>query len=77
MDNLYHFKVMTLRVHQDTERKGGLGGAECKLYYHFFHKLLAPYEDKDDCDAYDWYLRDGNIMQRLYIHKSRSMLEVI
>ena len=45
IDNLYHFKVLSLRLHEDNRRvKDHEGGSECKLEYHFFHKLLAPYK---------------------------------
>ena len=59
---LYHFKVISLRSHEDTRReKDHEGGSECKLVFHFFHKLLEPYKEKDKCEDFDWYLRDDNI----------------
>ena len=56
--------------------------SECKLLYHFFHKLLHPFERDEDDPHYfknsDWYLTYENIKQRLYLScKAVKMLEVI
>ena len=56
--------------------------SECKLLFHFFHKLLYPFKrdanvlDKDT--ESDWFLTHDNIKQRLYLSEdAEKMLEVV
>ena len=56
--------------------------SECKLLYHFFHKLLHPFNTDATRQKYfeksDWFLNYENIKQRLYLSvKAEKMLEVL
>ena len=54
--------------------------SECKMLFHFFHKLLHPYKQKKntDQDKCDWFLSNENIKQRLYLSLgAKKMLEVV
>ena len=54
--------------------------SECKLLYHFFHKLLHPFksDQKHFFEKSDWFLNYDNIKQRLYLSvKAEKMLEVL
>ena len=56
--------------------------SECKLLYHFFHKLLHPFKTDATKQKYfeksDWFLNYENIKQRLYLSvKAEKMLEVL
>ena len=56
--------------------------SECKLMYHFFHKLLHPFKKNENGAKYfknsDWFLNYENIKQRLYLSQlADKMLEVL
>lgn len=54
--------------------------SECKMLFHFFHKLLHPYKQKKntDQDKCDWFLSSENLKQRLYLSTgAKKMLEVV
>ena len=50
------------------------------MLFHFFHKLLHPYKQKNHTNPNqcDWFLSNDNIKQRLYLSTgAKKMLEVI
>ena len=70
-DQLYHFKVLKLRSHSDTNE-----GPEVTLAFHFFHKLFANNENEFVKDLH-WTL-NKDVQQRLYLSQNtHRLLEVI
>jgi len=45
--NLYHFKVMQLKTHEDTK-----GASECKVRFHFMFELIE--KKQSNLANYDW-----------------------
>ena len=46
--DLYHFKVMELKSHEDTQKE-----SSCKLRFHFFFEILKK-EELEHLKNYDW-----------------------
>ena len=71
------------RLKKFSPNDGKIGvQSECKLLYHFFHKLLHPFKTDATKQKYfeksDWFLNYENIKQRLYLSvKAEKMLEVL
>ena len=75
-------KKKSKKSKKDEPEEQELIKSECKLLFHFFHKLLHPFERDEDDPHYfknsDWYLTYENIKQRLYLScNAKKMLEVI
>lgn len=67
----YHFKVMSLKTHEDTKK-----ASECKLLFHFYFKMLSK-KKRDYLEGFDWDVNyEPN--QRLYLSRdTRRLMEVI
>ena len=71
---LYHFKVMELKSHEDT--KDTTGFSSCKLRFHFFFHLLQKL-DLQHLQNYDWDV-NSTPQQRLYLSRdTQRLMEVI
>ena len=44
----HHFKVMQLRVHEDTKDQ-----SECKVRFHFYHEMLKK-RSQDQLKSVEW-----------------------
>ena len=67
----YHFKVMQLKTHEDTE-----AGSECKLRFHFFFKKLAE-KKRAYLKDFGWDV-NNRPNQRLYLSRDTNrLMEVI
>ena len=72
--DLFHFKVMQLRTFDDT----GLVN-ECKVAFHFMHRLIKKKKSANDDDLIDpeWDFGQDSI-QRLYLSRNtKKLMEVI
>ena len=68
--NLYHFKVMELKTHEDTK-----GASECHVRFHFMFELIE--KKMSHLANYEWSVK-SNPIQRLYLSRdTRQMMEVI
>ena len=67
---LYHFKVMELRTHEDT---GGF--SNCRLRFHFLFDMIKRRE-RQHLKNFDWDV-NSNPVQRLYLSENTFyMMEV-
>ena len=68
---LYHFKVMELKTHEDTSE-----GSQCRLRFHFIFDIIKR-RPKKHLEAFDWDVNSAP-MQRLYLSRDTTkMMEVI
>ena len=69
--DLFHFKVIQLRVHEDTR-----GSSSCKVRFHFFFELLRK-RVKNELEIFDWNVNHAP-KQRLYLSRdTMRLMEVI
>ena len=69
--DLFHFKVMQLRVHEDTK-----SSSSCKIRFHFFFELLRK-RVKNELEIFDWNVNHSP-KQRLYLSRNTMrLMEVI
>ena len=68
---LYHFKVMELRTHEDTK-----DNSQCRLRFHFIFDLIKK-KKRDYLKSFDWDVNSDPI-QRLYLSQDTTrLMEVI
>lgn len=68
--DLYHFKVMELRTHEDTK-----GFSSCRLRFHFLFDMIRR-KERQHLKKFDWDV-NSNPVQRLYLSENtRYMMEV-
>ena len=69
--DLFHFKVMELKVHEDN---GNV--SECKVRFHFFFELLRQ-RIRDKLENFEWDV-NADPKQHLYLSKdTRRLMEVV
>lgn len=69
--DLFHFKVMELKVHDDTKSH-----SECQVRFHFFFELLRP-KVRDELEEFDWDI-NSNPKQHLYLSQdTMRLMEVV
>jgi len=76
-DELYHFKLLSLTQAQEAT-KSETTLSEIKLKFHFFHKLLSPF-DMEGASDYVWAIQEDNLKHRIFLSKNgcKQMLELI
>ena len=71
MASLYHFKVMELKVYEDTTEE-----SECRLRFHFIFDMLKS-KTRQKLEDFIWDV-SSNPSQRLYLsHDTTRLMEVI
>ena len=70
--DLYHFKVMELKSHEDTKER-----SECSIRFHFFFELIRPRDPRKNeartKEAFDWDIKKKPV-QRLYLSQDTTKL---
>ena len=59
---LYHFKVMKLRNHEDRTKEeidDGEYGSNCEVLFHFFFELLKKKKQSNDKDKFEWDINEN------------------
>lgn len=67
---LYHFKVMSLRVHEDTK-----SNSVCSLLFHFIFPLIKQ-KTREYLKNYDWNI-DEKPVQRLWLSKDTRLMMLV
>ena len=71
--NLFHFKVMELKVHEDTNNHSVVR----EKFNFFFEMLKTKDEKKNPLECFEWDV-NSNPIQRLYLSRdTKLMMEVI
>ena len=69
--DIFHFKVMELKVHEDTDDV-----SECKVRFHFYFELLRQ-KVRSKLDQFEWDI-NSDPKQHLYLSKdTRRLMEVV
>ena len=64
---MFHFKVMSLRVHEDTKDQ-----SECKKLFHFLFPMIKTIR-REKLKNFDWDI-DSKPVQRLWLSKDTKLL---